>query len=105
MSQEQREQSLSEWRAALEEEFKKPNHDLPKILAKHCVELEIYWDALRECARRYLDATGRGGYGSETLENEIGFFRRLGENSVILRNLQRKKKDGKARSRSTTPIM
>jgi len=97
-TEEEREQALSECRAALEAKFKKPSktdHDIPKLLAGSCVELEIYGDALRECARRYLDATGRGGYGDETLVNEIRFFRRLAENMVIACNLQRKKEEGK----------
>lgn len=47
------------------------------------VDYRIMLEALSECARRYLDATGRGRYSNSTLENEIAFFTRLGESQVI----------------------
>jgi hypothetical protein len=64
----------------------KSNAELAKAVAKSQIELEVMWEAQRECARRYLDATGRSQYGTETLESEISFFKRLGEAQIVLRH-------------------
>jgi hypothetical protein len=85
-TEDDRNAALDKIRAAYEDLCRKPTEpprDLPKFLAKEMVELEIAWEGLRECVRRYLDATGRAHYGMETLENEIRFFKRLGENRII----------------------
>jgi hypothetical protein len=83
-------------RTAYEECCRKPTEpprDLAVSLAKEMVQLEVAWEALRECARRYLDATGRAHYGAETLENEVRFFTRLGENRIIERSNQPSEQD------------
>jgi hypothetical protein len=60
--------------------------ELAQLLAKAQIALEIEWQAKRECARRYLDATGRGEYGSATLEHEIDLFERIGQRQIIFQN-------------------
>ena len=75
--------------ANLHEKSNKSLKVMAELLAKAQVELEIMWEAQRECARRHLDATGRGNYGNETLEHELDFFKRLGESQVILRHKPR----------------
>jgi hypothetical protein len=73
-------------RAAVLESQNYSIEKMAELLAKAQIALEIEWEAKRECVKRYLDATGRGQYGSETLEYEIGFFERLGESSIIFRH-------------------
>ena len=58
-----------------------------KKLAKGCAKLlcenKVLDAALKECAGRYLEITGRGRYGAETESAEYQFFKRLGENRII----------------------
>lgn len=75
-------------RADFAEHYKSVNkqaEEMANLLARAQIDLEIMWEAQRECVRRYLDATGRGKYGNETLEHEIDFFRRRGESQIIFR--------------------
>lgn len=88
-TEDDRKAALEKIRAAFEDACRKPAkppRDSASALAKEMVQLEIAWEALRECARRYLDATGRGHYGPETLESEVRFFIRFGESRIIERN-------------------
>lgn len=64
--------------------------DLAKTAGKLFLDYLVLIEALRECTRRYLDATGRGAYGAPTMENEVRFFERLGENQVIFQHRPKK---------------
>jgi hypothetical protein len=83
-----REKELARIRLGMASTFAEKK-EWPEAAGKLFVDYLVMVEALRECTRRYLDSTGRGEYGSPTLESEVRFFTRLGENQVIFNSRSR----------------
>lgn len=62
---------------------KEKDGKLTQACARLLRENSVLKLALKECSKRYLEATGRGGYGPETETAEYEFFNKIGENRII----------------------